>query len=66
LWEQLRLLQKKASGTDDVSTSIWEQLAFTRELLRAERQHNEYTKAAVQAQVQMVHNFPPYSPATDF
>jgi hypothetical protein len=56
LWEQLDLLKKTASAPDDILASLSDRLAFTREILRAERQHNEYIKAASQAQVQMVHS----------
>lgn len=59
LWEQLALFKRKASDRDDVLISLCERLAFTRELLRAERQHNEYVRAAAQAQVQMVYSLRP-------
>jgi hypothetical protein len=55
LWEQLELLKRRASDTDEVQILLYDRLAFTREFLRAERQHNEYVKAATQAQVQMVY-----------
>lgn len=54
LWEQFEFLKRENPTSDDVLTTLWESLAFTREILRAERQHNEYIKAAAQAQVQMV------------
>jgi hypothetical protein len=54
LWAQLELLKIKAPDGNEVLTSLGERLTFTRELLRAERQHNEYIKAAAQVQVQMV------------
>lgn len=54
LGEQLAILKKEVPEMDTAMISLGERLAFTRELLQAERQHNEYTKAATQAQVQMV------------
>jgi hypothetical protein len=59
LWTQLELLKIKSPDGNPVRTYLGEThlgqcLAFTRELLHAERQQNEYIKAAAQAQVQMV------------
>ncbi|QKX57884.1 uncharacterized protein TRUGW13939_05004 [Talaromyces rugulosus] len=54
--DQLKTLKKEAPETDTVLTALGERLAFTRELLQAERQHNEYIKGAAQTQVQMVYS----------
>jgi hypothetical protein len=56
LFEQLDLLKPISSAPNNVHASLRDRLAFTREILRAERQHNEYIKGASQAQVQMVRN----------
>lgn len=49
--DQLTALKK-----DAVLTALCDRLAFARGLLQAERQHNEYNKAAAQTQVQMVYS----------
>lgn len=52
LSEQLEKLEKESKVDDTLY--LRERLTFTVELLRAERQHNEYVRAAAAAQVQMV------------
>jgi len=56
LFEQLDLSRNALSAPNAVLATLSDRLSFTREILRAERQHNEYIKAASQAQVQMVHD----------
>jgi hypothetical protein len=54
LADQIELLKKGTTEMDEILISLGERLAFVREMLQAERQHNEYIKAAAQTQVQMV------------
>lgn len=53
LGNQLEQLED-APGMDVILVGLSERLGFTKELLQAERQHNEYAQAATAAQVQMV------------